>query len=43
MRGDTILQGLWYQQVKAIIDVKLGGNDVDSYKFEPMAELLAWW
>ena len=38
-----MIQGLCYQQAEPIINVKLGNTDADSYKFEPMAELLAWW
>ena len=37
-----MIQGLWYIQVEAIIDVKLGDDDVDSYKYKPMSALLAW-
>ena len=40
-RGDVMIQGLWDCQVEAIIDVKLSGADADSYKYEPMAALLA--
>ena len=38
-----MIQGLWDCQVEAIIDVKLSGADADSYKYEPMAALLARW
>ena len=38
-----IVQGLWYRQTEAITDVKLGDDDVDSYEYDPMAELLSWW
>ena len=38
-----MVQGLWDRQVNAIIDVKLGDADADSYKYEPMTALLAWW
>ena len=37
------IQGLWNIQVEAIIDIKIGDDDADSYKSEPMAELLAQW
>ena len=30
-------------QADSIIDIKLGDADTDSYKYEPMEELLAWW
>ena len=38
-----MIWGLWYRQVEYIIDVKLGDSDTYSYKYEPMAELLAQW
>ena len=38
-----MILGLWDQQVKAIIEVKLGEADAGYYKYEPMAALLAWW
>ena len=38
-----MIQGLWYRQVKAIIDVQLGNYDAYSYKYEPMAALLYQW
>ena len=38
-----MIQGLWYRQAESIIDIKLGDTDVNSYKYEPMAELLDWW
>ena len=31
--GDVMIQGLWYQQVEAIIGVKIGDADTDSYKY----------
>ena len=34
---------LWDWQVDAIIDVKLGEADLDSYKYELMSDLLYWW
>ena len=42
-RGDVMVQGLWYRQVYAIVDVKLGDADTDSYKYEPMEALLDRW
>ena len=36
-------QGLWDQQSEAIIDVRIGNTDADSYKYESMEELLDWW
>ena len=38
-----MVRGLWDRQVDAIIDVKLGDADADSYKYEPMAALLDRW
>ena len=38
-----MIQYLWNQKVEYIIDVKLGNADTDSYKYKPMAPLLAWW
>ena len=29
-RGDVMIRGLWYRQVDAIIDVKLGDADADT-------------
>ena len=40
---DVMFQGLWYCQVNDIIDVKLGDADMYSYKYGPMAPLLARW
>ena len=41
--GGVMVQDLWDHQVNAIIDVKLGDADADTYKYEPMAALLARW
>ena len=38
-----MVRGSWYRQVNVIIDVKLGDSEADSYKYEPMADLLARW
>ena len=38
-----MVRGLWDFQVDAIIDVKLGDAEADSYNYEPVAALLAWW
>ena len=38
-----MVEGLWDSQVDTIIDVKLGDADADSYRYEPMTELLARW
>ena len=36
-----MVQGLCYCQVNTIIEIRLGDTDTDSYKYEPMAALLA--
>ena len=36
-------KGLWDCQIYAIIDVKLGDAEADSYKYEPMTALLSRW
>ena len=38
-----MIRGLWDCQFEAIIDVKLGDTDADSYKYEPMVALKARW
>ena len=38
-----MVRGLWDCQVDAIIDVKLGDADVDTYKYELMKALQARW
>ena len=38
-----MIRGLWDRQVDAIIDVKLGDADGDTYKYNPMTALLAMW
>ena len=38
-----MIQGLWDQQFEAIIDVKIGNTDDDSYKDELIAALLDSW
>ena len=35
-----MIRGLWDCQVDTIIDVKLGDADADTYKYEPITELL---
>ena len=42
-RGDVMIRGLWDRQVDAIIDIKLGDVDVDTYKYEPMTSILVRW
>ena len=38
-----MIPGLWYCQVETIIDIKLGDDVTDSYKYEAMAALPARW
>ena len=38
-----MIRGLRDQQVESIIDIKLGDADVNSYRYELLATLLAWW
>ena len=38
-----MVRGLWDSQVDAIIDVKLGDADADTYKYEPMTAILTRW
>ena len=38
-----MIEGLWDRQVDAIIDVKLGDSDTDTYKYKPMISLLVRW
>ena len=38
-----MIQIWWYRKSEAIIGVKIGNADADSYKYEPMTALLDWW
>ena len=38
-----MIRGLWDFQFDAIIDVKLGDSDADTYKYKPMTSLLVRW
>ena len=38
-----MIRGLWDRQVNAIIDVRLGDADADTYKYYPMASLMTRW
>ena len=40
--GDVMIRALWDQQTDAIIDIKVGDVEGDSYRFETMALLWAW-
>ena len=41
-RGDILIRGLWERWADAIIDVKLGDADAETYRFELMVVLLDW-
>ena len=41
--GGVVVRGLWDRQVDAIIGVKIGDADADTYKYETMAALLSRW
>ena len=38
-----MIRGLWDPQVDAIINIKIGDDDLDTYKYDPMISLLARW
>ena len=38
-----MVQNLWDLQVNAIINIKFGDTDTDTYRYEPMTSLLAGW
>ena len=38
-----MIQGLWDHKFEAIIDVKIGDSDTDSYWYKPTAALLDRW
>ena len=42
-RGDVLIQGLWYRHTDAVINIKIGDADADTYRFEPMVTIVAWW
>ena len=42
-RGDVMIRGLCNRQVDAIIVIKLGDSDADTYKYEPIISLLTRW
>ena len=35
-RGDILIRGLGYRHVNAIINMKIGDADADTYRFDPM-------
>ena len=42
-RGDVMIQVLWDHQVDAIIDVNLGDADGDTFQYDSITLLPAWW
>ena len=42
-RGDVLIWEWWKWQTDYIINVKLGNADADTYRFEPMDNILARW
>ena len=38
-----MIQGLWHQHVKSIIDIKLDNADAAYLKYEPIAGILDQW
>ena len=42
-RGDVLIRGLWESQADAIIDVRFGDSDADTYRKEPMDKLPDRW
>ena len=42
-RGEVIIWGLYGRHTDDIINIKLGNDDADTYRFEPMVMLLDWW
>ena len=42
-RGGLLIRGVWNRQTNAIIYVKLGDADANTYRFEPMVTLMARW
>ena len=40
---DALIWGLWYIQTNAIIDVRFIDPDVDTYRKEPMVNILDLW
>ena len=39
----VVVWGLWDRQVDAIIEVKRGDTDTDSYKYEPVVAIVVRW
>ena len=42
-RGGVLIRGLWERHTDAIINVRFGGSDKDTYNHEPMDKILASW
>ena len=41
--GGVLIRGLWDRHIDAIIDVKLGNADTDTYRFALMVTLMDIW
>ena len=41
--GNTLIRGLCESQTDAIIDVRFGDADADTYKHKPMDKLVTRW
>ena len=42
-RGDILIQVLWEYHIDLIIDIKFGDADTDTYKHEPMDNIMICW
>ena len=42
-KGDVLIWGLWESKTGAIIDVRFGYSDRDTYKKDTTKPLLSWW
>ena len=42
-RGEVSIRGLWESQTEAIIGVRFGDSDVNTWKLEEMDQLLDLW
>ena len=41
--GDVMTRCLWDCQINAIIGIKIGDTDTDTYRYEPMIDLMYTW
>ena len=42
-KGDVLIWYLWEIHTDAIIDVRFGDSDADTYKYDPMYKLVDCW